>query len=442
MDERNNSFATIDRVQAALVHTIGFFHCIHPDYYNRENIKTQIKKCLEPLQIGDDVNVFARKIWMRYKGTKIETRALVLEVPKDSREEINAEMMGFKIENCSDMTYVPFAQVADEFYDATMKEIFLSQNIYLHRTKSRTVYGVGEPNKEFTTKAGDKLSFREWIETTTFDDKFFLDACVVGPSGYLHLIYDEEYEDTVQKLFGKNFQEYAKDHFYEEDIKTIFSNSKITLNMGRQTLKKDQDYAEFLKRKFAANPQDMDAGIVKRDTKHKTYAEASKAPPQRKQKMNLHYSQFSAASTIRLNEQVKKAKISTGEDQNLQMVLKRLDELEEKNNESHPASQDWEEKLNDELNTKMAIFQKNFDKQMSDLEDKTEQRMKKSEDLIIGKLNEMQTNNTANITQSFDSRMDEMGGKLDRYMQMFMAKLGSTGNIRHESDVNVAGKRK
>jgi len=441
---RNNSFATIDRVQAALVHTIGFLHCIHPDYYNRENIKIQIKKCLEPLQLGDDVNVFARKIWMRYKGKKIETRALVLEVPKDSREEINAAMMEFRIENCGDMTYVPFAQVADEFYDTTMKEIFLSQNIYLHKTKSRTVYGVGEPNTEFTTKAGETLSFREWIETITFDDKFFLDACVVGPSGYLHLIYDEEYEYTVQKLFGKNFQEYAKDHFYEEDIKTIFSNSKITINRGRQTSKKDQEYADFLKRKFGANPQDMDAGIAKRDTKYKTYAEASKAPPQRKQRMNLHYSQFSEASGIQLNEQVKKTKVNHNKEkeQELQMVLQRLESLEKKKDEPEHTNQDWEEKLNEKLNNKMAVFQKNFEMQMKTLESKTENRMKKSEELIIGKLHEMQMNNTTNITNSFDSRMDEMGGKLDQYMRMFMEKLGSTGNTRHESDVSVVGKSK
>ena len=440
---RNNSFATIDRVQAALVHTIGFLHCVHPDYYNRENIKTQIKKCLEPLEIGDDVNVFARKIWMRYKGTKIETRALVLEVPKDTREEINAAMMGFKIENCEGMTYVPFAQVADEFYDSTMKEIFLSQNLYLHRTKSRTVYGIGEPNKKFTTKGGENVSFQEWIETITFDNKFFLDACVVGPSGYLHLIYDEDYEATVQKLFGKNFQEYAKDHFYEEDIKEIFADSKITIKMGRQTSKKDQEYAEFLKRKFSANPQDMDSGIEKRDTRSKTYAEASMAPPQRKQRMNLHYSQFSKASGVKLSERAEKVKGHHNDDfqQNIHDVMQRIEDLESKRMDHAQKEVDWETKLDEELNSKMAIFQTNFEMQMGELEKRTDTRMKKSEELIIGKLNEIQLKNMENITKSFDSRMDEMGGKLDRYMQMFISKLGSTDNTRHESDVSVVGKR-
>ena len=107
----NSSFTTIDRVQAALVHTIGFLHYAHPDYYNREQIKKKINTFLETLNIGDDVNnVFARKIWMRESRGKNETRATVIEVPKDSREAVNNKMMiEFKLQNCSDMTYVPFS---------------------------------------------------------------------------------------------------------------------------------------------------------------------------------------------------------------------------------------------------------------------------------------------------------------------------------------------
>ena len=39
----NNGFASIDKVKAALVHTIGCFHSMHPDFYNREQFKTSIK---------------------------------------------------------------------------------------------------------------------------------------------------------------------------------------------------------------------------------------------------------------------------------------------------------------------------------------------------------------------------------------------------------------
>jgi len=119
---QNRSFATIGRVQAALVHTIGFPQYVHPYYHNREQIKKEIKTFLKPLNIGDDINVFARKIWMKEGGQKIETRAMVIEVPKDSREAVDAKMMEFELKHCSAMTYVTLSQMADELYNATLKK--------------------------------------------------------------------------------------------------------------------------------------------------------------------------------------------------------------------------------------------------------------------------------------------------------------------------------
>jgi len=40
----NDSFVTIDKVKAVLVHTIGFFYKIHPDFFNREVLKQDEKK--------------------------------------------------------------------------------------------------------------------------------------------------------------------------------------------------------------------------------------------------------------------------------------------------------------------------------------------------------------------------------------------------------------
>jgi len=51
----NNGFASIYRVKAALVHTIGFFHSLQPDFYNREMFKTHIKNHLKDINMKDDV---------------------------------------------------------------------------------------------------------------------------------------------------------------------------------------------------------------------------------------------------------------------------------------------------------------------------------------------------------------------------------------------------
>jgi len=443
---KNSSFATIDRVQAALVHTIGFLHYVHPDYYNREQIKSEIKTFLEPLNIGDDVNVFVRKIWMRDDHAKIETRALVLEVPKDFREIVNTKMMQFEMSNCSQMTYVPFSQMADPEYNSTLKQIFLSQNVYLHKTQRRNIYGIQAPLTKFTIKNGEVVTFCEWVETITYENKPFLDACVVGPTGTLHLIYDENHAETVQELFGKGFKEYAKEHFEEEDLQKIFNNAKIRFeDKGNPMSKKGNEYADFLKRKFQGNPQDMDSAVRPADTRHMSYAEASKAPPLRQNRMNLHYSKFSEANPIKLNSQMKQARTSSSSKDvqnhpHMEMILKRLDALESPSTTQQGQNNMWEKQFNDKLQKQMHEWQEQVDAKLSDLECQTELRMKKSEEILLGKIQEMQIVHTQNITSSLENKMNQVHNKLDQYMTLFMDKLESTGPSEHNRSALVAGK--
>jgi len=440
---RNKSFATIDRVQAALVHTIGFLHYVHPDFYNRENIKKEITAFLSPLKIGDDVNVFARKIWMRDEGKKIETRAMVVEVPKDFREAINSKMMEFQLSNCEAMTYIPFSQMADASYNSTLKQIFLSQNVYLHRTQRRNIYGVQDPLTKYEVKDGTKVSFCEWIESITYGDEQFLDACVVGPTGTLHLIYDEKQNETVQQLFGKGFKEYAQEHFKEEDLKKIFGSEKMRIDGNKNgATKLGNEYAEFLKRKFQGNPQDVDNAMRHSGTSKLSYADASRAPPSKAGRMNLHYSKFSEANPIELNVQKKKAKIHSSDEKtintkHIEVMLNRLEKLEE---DSKTSPNQWENEMDRRLTEKMNQFKAQFDAKLEHMEEQTDQRLRKSEELIVGKLQEMQIQNTANITKSFDMKMNEMGHKLDTYMTMFMAKIESTSATEHKRSAFVTGK--
>lgn len=69
--------------------------------------------------------------------------------------------------------------------------------MYLYRTQRRNIYRINDPTSKFTTKEGATISFCEWIESITYGNEPFLDACVVGPTGTLHLIYDDDHGDTV-----------------------------------------------------------------------------------------------------------------------------------------------------------------------------------------------------------------------------------------------------
>ena len=417
----NNGFASIDRVKAALVHTIGFFHSMQPDFYNREMFKTHIKNHLQNINMKDDINVFARKIWMKYKDAKIETRALVLEVPKDQRDIVNEKMMQFEYEKCEEMTYVPFMNMNDEVHQEVMKEILYSQNVYLHKIERRTIYGINDPTKKYTLKNGDEMSFQEWVGTITYEGDTFLEACEIGPTGNLHLIFNEVHEPIVTELFGNDFKELAMKHFQTQDVKDLFQNSKPKVDARRRNTltEADTNYAAFLKRKFTHNPQDPQTSTTAKITKNKTYAEASREPPIKMNKINLHYSKFSpkvvsTAAHVQINA--------------LERVLERVSTLEKSgSNGMMTAERDaWESNLEQRMNEKMNEMQNKFDEKLLNMEQHTIKRMKESENIFMKKFEEIQTNQSEKIEKSFDTKMCEVTSKLDAVMRLMLTNMEST----------------
>jgi len=431
----NGGFASIDKVRAALVHTIGFFHHMQPDYYNRELFKSHIKQHLKPLLLQDDVNVFARKIWMKHKDKKIETRALVLEVPKDARDEVTAKMLQFKYDKCDAMTYIPFMNMTDEEHQEVMKTIFFSQNVYLHETERRTIYGIHEPTKQYTLLDGDTMSFQEWISTITYQGETFLEACEIGPTGNLHLIFHVQHETIVKELFGNDFKAVALKHFHESDVNELFQNSKPRVEEKRTSKMSEEDtaYAAFLKRKFSHNPQDPQHSGEEKITKTLTYAEASKQPPVKMTRLNLHYSKFSPKSPPP----------TTAHGLEITNIATRLEALEKCNPvESHdPSRSQWSSELEKRMEEKMVELQQRFDAKMMEMERKTTARMEESEELFMKKFESIHITHSAKIERSFDTRMNDVTSKLDAVMQLILQnnKSTSTTNTQMEGGV-VTGK--
>ena len=118
--------------------------------------------------------------------------------------------------------------------------------------------------------------------------------------------------------------------------------------------------------------------------------------------------------------------------------MSRIERLETSAQELPNAK--WEDEMNRRLTEKMNQFKLQFDEKLEFMEKQTDQRFQKSEQIIVGKLNEMQLQNTANINKSFTTKMNEMGHKLDTYMTMFMAKIESTSAIEHNRSAFVTGK--
>ena len=152
----------------------------------------------------------------------------------------------------------------------------------------------------------------------------------------------------------------------------------------------------------------------------KSYAEASRGPPAKLTRVNLHYSKFSRPTTLRTNT-YQNSSGNVGSE-TMQMKQGLSGASSEKN------SLEWMKSLEDRLAKKIDEYRNDFDKKLVELEHQTQERMEKSEGMILSRLQEMQVKTTEDIKLTFNEKM----GNVDQKFHMIMAMLskqqtGSTG---------------
>jgi hypothetical protein len=123
----------------------------------------------------------------------------------------------------------------------------------------------------------------------------------------------------------------------------------------------------------------------------------------------------------------------------MKMILQRLEALESPSPNQVQQNM-WEEQFNEKIQKQMHELQAQVEAKLTELECQTELRMQKSEEILLGKIQEMQIVHTQNITSSFENKMNQVHTKLDQYMTMFMNKIESTGPSEYHRSALVAGK--
>ena len=126
------------------------------------------------------LNIYTRRIWTVYKGEKVITRALVVEVPTQHREIITKVLVTKKDHFYDTVEYISFSRIDDGFYNETMMNIFTTHNRYLQNMEKKTIYGATNVQKDLTMNNDTVITFREWLEQFIFDDTRFVEACEVG----------------------------------------------------------------------------------------------------------------------------------------------------------------------------------------------------------------------------------------------------------------------
>ena len=362
-----------------------------------------------------------------YNGEKLHTRALVIEVPKNVRDRVNRRMMGFTIQTCKELTYVPFSHVTNVTHQNVMVEIFFKQNMYLHRTMKKTLFGIANATEQCLTKTGTYNSFQEWVCSVTYEERNFLEACEVGQANSVNLIYDQNEEEVVQQLFGQDVKKFAGEMFTNDAMDTIFTDEKTRIESSFQYEQEDVDYATFLKRKFTSNPQDSNSTNT---TGGKSYAEASRGPPLKKSNQ-LHYSVFSKPAAVQYNSFQPESTDTNPSGTNQNMSTPSVAQVNNTN---------WEEKMEERLTEKIGVIRLEFEAQIKELEERTNERLQQNEESIIQKFKDFQNQTSEKMMQSFDNRMNNMESKFEGFFSKFTEIMQSTGAGSTNGSASVAGK--
>ena len=97
--------------------------------------------------------------------------------------------------------------------------------------------------------------------------------------------------------------------------------------------------------------------------------------------------------------------------------------------------------LEERLNKKMRELDMKFDTALSEIEERTDQRMRESETMVMSKFEELHIAYSEDIKKSFDARMTTMNSTLEGFMTRLESKIVSTrADDTQMSGVSVPGK--
>lgn len=97
--------------------------------------------------------------------------------------------------------------------------------------------------------------------------------------------------------------------------------------------------------------------------------------------------------------------------------------------------------LEERLNKKMRELDTKFETALSEIEERTDTRMRESENMVMNKFEELHIAYSEDIKKSFDARMTTMNSTLEGFMTRLELKIVSTrADDAQMSGVSVPGK--
>ena len=107
-----------------------------------------------------------------------------------------------------------------------MRNIFIQQNDYLHRLERKSIFGVSNPQLDCKLKNRDEwITLQEWFEELHWENTKAFVACELGQSKSIHVIYEKDKEDLVNKILQKDMKELIDERRSLQSKRSFLINS-------------------------------------------------------------------------------------------------------------------------------------------------------------------------------------------------------------------------
>ena len=274
---RNNSHVKLDTLSAREIYGIGFITDVHPTFYNRANLKKFLHKKLQENNCNIELNVYARNVWNIYNKQKISSKAIVIEVDKQYRNDATTTLMDLDL--TADYSYAKFIPFNKSIVpDDILFNILLSNNQYQSTSRRRIVSGLQNIHHTKETRTQSNESFISWIRSLTHSDQPLFEHVEYTNTGSVVFIYNATTEDPAME-FLSNLPSLARNHF--SNAQDLFDPHKPFQFSKRSISSTQQTYSKRIASLYATNPQEPSVqSPIPKPSKHRNlyYGAADSAP--------------------------------------------------------------------------------------------------------------------------------------------------------------------
>ena len=229
----------------------GWFHNIHPFYYNRDHFTDYILQELPHLE--GKLDIYQKKVFKKNdKNEKIATMAIVIDGDFDIKDEVFDFLYSHKWDGrYKDVSFVPYKSNSN-FTKEDQIKLMVSNNVY-QKKLARLIIKVKDADVQHDLN-GEHLSFQDWLFETTIGGKELIQGVEVAPDDVVRVLFHESDAEAVKDAIHNLYP-----HVVETFGNDLASNmiDETSLKRAKSSSDVEKDYTKRLKEK-TGNPQGPD----------------------------------------------------------------------------------------------------------------------------------------------------------------------------------------